>query len=78
MFQEYPDVMSVQQTAKALGIGKNQAYALINSNTIKHLKIGRNIKVPKLFLLDYVRENEYNGLNNGGFNLLSGKEIIAL
>ena len=78
LFQGYPDVMSVQQITEALGIGKNQAYALINSNAIKHVKIGRKNLIPKPYLIDFLQENKYNCNRSSGFQLLSGKEIIAL
>ena len=39
MFEEYPDILSVSDVEKALGIGRNKAYYLINHNYIKHIKI---------------------------------------
>ena len=71
LFQAYPDVLTVEEVQTALRIGKNQAYALIHNNTIKHVKIGRNIKVPKVYLIDFLLGNEYNTACSGGFNLLS-------
>ena len=60
MFNEYPDIMSVEQLAKALGIGRNSAYALVRSRTIGSKRVGRKIIVPKACGIDYVRSARYN------------------
>ena len=54
MFAEFPEIMSVLDVAKALGIGKNAAYALIPDGSIGAKFIGRKIIVPKICLIDYV------------------------
>ncbi len=59
MFNDYPDVMSVEQLAKALGIGKNSAYELIRSREIGSKRIGRKILVPKSCVIDYVQSARY-------------------
>jgi len=60
MFNEYPDIMTVEQLAKALNIGKNSAYALVNSRTIGSKRIGRKIIVPKSCVIDYVQSARYS------------------
>lgn len=40
MFNEYPDVMSVKQTAEALGISDKSVYALLKSGIIGYKKMG--------------------------------------
>lgn len=60
MFAEYPDVMSVADIRKALGIGRTKAYELVNSGEIKSIKIGSAIRVPKPLLLDYINRKSYN------------------
>ena len=47
MFKEYPDIMTIPQVAEALKIGRKAAYALVNGNLLGHIRIGRNIKVPR-------------------------------
>jgi excisionase family DNA binding protein len=44
---------------KALSIGRSTAYHLINSGAIKHWKIGKAIKIPKPYLLDYIADSCY-------------------
>lgn len=65
MFMNYPDMMNVSQLQEALGIGRNMAYDLIRHNKIKSLKIGKNIRIPKAFLIDYVLQHCYNCNSNG-------------
>lgn len=63
MFKEYPDIMSVEQLAKALGIGKNSAYALIRSRAIGCKRVGRKIIIPKSCVIDYVQSARYTVSN---------------
>lgn len=60
LFATYPDILSVKQLQSALQIGRNKAYALIKNNTVKHFKVGNDIKIPKQFLIDYVVGACYN------------------
>jgi len=61
MFIEYPDVLTISEMQKALNIGKTTAYKLITEKKIKHFKIGKIIKIPKLSLIDYVSQECYSG-----------------
>lgn len=47
-----------------LEIGRNSAYKLINNGSIKSLRIGRNIRIPKIYLLDYLTTESYNKDSN--------------
>ena len=57
--KDYPDVLTVQQVAEILGIGKNTAYQLINDHVIGCRRIGRSIRVPKSCLIDYLNSARY-------------------
>ena len=59
IFSEYPDVLTINDMQKALGIGRSMAYRLIHGGYIKHLRIGKSIKIPKRFLVDYVLSECY-------------------
>jgi len=76
MFTNFPDVLTVDDIQKALGIGRSMAYRLIQAGEIKHIRIGKSIKIPKLFLIDYVTEKCYNNAVAVGY-LLSSKEVIT-
>jgi excisionase family DNA binding protein len=64
--KDYPDVLTVMQMAEILGIGKNSAYALVQTGTIGHLKIGRKYLIPKRCVVDYLNASRYNRECNGG------------
>lgn len=57
MFDTYPDVVDVPTMAKMLKIGKNYAYELVNSGKIRCLKIGRKIRIPKIYIITFIKEN---------------------
>lgn len=48
MLENYPDVLKVEDIAEILRVGRNTSYNLINSQAIKSIKIGRNIRIPKI------------------------------
>lgn len=59
MLKEYPDVMNVSQLAAALHIGKNSAYALLQSKVIGCRRIGRKYLIPKSCVIDYLQSARY-------------------
>ncbi len=54
IFQEYPDVVSVEQLCKMLRIGRNTAYHLLKSGTIQAIRIGRQYRIPKKQVIHYM------------------------
>jgi excisionase family DNA binding protein len=57
LFRQYPDVVMVEQLCRMLHIGKNTAYTLIKSNRIRHVRIGKLIKIPKRSVVDFVLQS---------------------
>ena len=55
MLKRYPDVLDVKQVCEILGVSTKTGYALIQDNKIEHLKVGRAYRIPKPFLLSYLR-----------------------
>ena len=55
VLKEYPDILSPEETAKALGVSTKTVYRLLRNNTINHIKMGRTYKVPKAHILLYLR-----------------------
>ena len=53
-FESYPDVFSVMDFAKFLGIGKQTAYAEVHSGAIRHFKLGNKILIPKICVQEYL------------------------
>lgn len=59
MFKEYPDVMTPQQVAEALGVNVKSVYALIRDQLLGCKRIGRKYLIPKMCLQQYVRSAQY-------------------
>lgn len=57
-YPEYPDVISVKQMSHILGISKVKAYELINTGQIPAKKIGRQHRIMKQAVFNYL-ENIY-------------------
>lgn len=57
MFKEYPDVVKVNDLMDMLHIGRNKAYELLNTNTIKSIRIGNRHLIPKFRIIDFIKNN---------------------
>lgn len=55
MFENYDDVVNVQELCEMLKIGKNNAYKLLNSGQIKAITIGKVYKIPKKSVVDFLQ-----------------------
>ncbi len=56
MLNDYKDIMTVFDTAEALGIGKNRVYELLEARELKGFRIGRIWKIPRLSVETYILE----------------------
>lgn len=54
MFEQYQDLMTLEELCEALSIGKNQAYQIVSSGELSCMRTGRAWKIPKVALIDYV------------------------
>ena len=54
-FDTMPLVLSVEDIADTLAIGRNKAYALVNTGTIKALKIGQHYRIPREEFVNFVK-----------------------
>jgi len=61
MFPDYPDIVTVAQLQKMLGVSRHLAYNLINDGYIPGIKIGNAFKVPKVNVINYVLSEENGG-----------------
>lgn len=55
MLENYKDVLSVQDLYDILPVGRNNIYKLLNSNTIKNIRVGNKIIIPKQYLVDFLQ-----------------------
>lgn len=55
MLNKYKDILSVKDLCEILDIGKNTAYRLLKNGDIKSIRIGNKYKIPKRYLLEYLK-----------------------
>ena len=56
MFEGYDDILTIEEGAEALRIGSSQAYRIVRSNQLKAYKEGRDWKIPKTALIQYIQK----------------------
>ena len=54
-FEKMPLVLSVEDIADTLAIGRNKAYTLVNSGMIKALKIGNHYRIPRDAFIEFLK-----------------------
>ena len=54
MFEAYPDILTAEQLQEILHVGKSTTYRLLRTGEIRSFKVGRQFRVPKEYLLDYL------------------------
>lgn len=55
MFNDYRDILSVEDISEILNIGLSSAYKLVRDKKIKSIKIGRSYKIPKIYLIEFIK-----------------------
>jgi excisionase family DNA binding protein len=55
VFKDYPDVLNVVQVSDALGVSSKVVYRLLREGSIDSLKIGREFRIPKVYLMKYIK-----------------------
>lgn len=58
ILRDYPDVLNVYQMCEALGgISTKTGYKLIKEKKIDSIKVGREYKIAKINLIDFIMNN---------------------
>jgi excisionase family DNA binding protein len=55
ILRDYPDILDVGQVSAILGVSSKTVYRLLNEGSLASLKVGRAFKIPKLYLLQYIK-----------------------
>ena len=64
MFENYPDVVEVDDLRKMLGgISKKLAYRLLSDQEIRSVRVGRTYKSPKICVIEYLMGEEMCHIN---------------
>lgn len=54
MFTNYPDILTPNQLKDLLNIGKNRVYKMLQTGEIESIKIGKQYRIPKRCIKDYI------------------------
>lgn len=63
--ESFPDVVSVKQVQKILGIGRVSVYNLIESGKISAFRLGSTYKIPKKAVAQFLENNQVGEGNDG-------------
>jgi excisionase family DNA binding protein len=53
---DLPPILTVEQTAKVLGISRGLAFTAVRNGEIPHVRIGRRIIVPRDALREFLQQ----------------------
>ncbi len=56
MFELYDDILTITDVAEILKIGTTQAYKIVRSGELKGFKEGKDWKIPKSSLANYIKQ----------------------
>lgn len=57
-FMGIPDVLKIADIQKVLQIGRSTAYQLVKTGKLKNIRIGRSIRIPKRYLMEFIEESQ--------------------
>lgn len=57
VLRESPDVLTVEQMSRILGISVKTGYQLLKDNKIISMKVGRSYRIAKVHLLSFLKIN---------------------
>ena len=55
MLKSCSELLTIREVQDLLRIGRTKAYHLVSSNQIRALQIGKQKRIPKAEVLDYIR-----------------------
>ena len=53
-FDDLPLTLRVEDLMPILGVGRNTAYELVSSGQIRSIRIGKQLRIPKQALIEYL------------------------
>lgn len=62
MFEQYPDILTVEEVCEALRMGYNAVYELLNTGKLNAYKNGRVWRIPRESLREFVCRNTNTSL----------------
>lgn len=75
-FNDFPDIMTVRDLKKLLGIGINKAYELTKYKGFPAIHIGRKIIIPKKQLIQWIENQTIIQINEHQSSLEKKYKIL--
>lgn len=57
MFENYDDILNVEEACEALKIGYNAMYEILNTGKLRGYRNGCVWRIPKTALVEYIQSN---------------------
>ena len=57
-YDELPLTLRVEDLISILDIGRNTAYELVRCKKIRSIRIGKQLRIPKQALIDYLSDDD--------------------
>lgn len=77
MLDQFPDILTVKDMQNILSVGRSKAYEILHSGDIRYIVIGRQIRIPKNNLLDYLQRQCYNSFLKSGIDSTGGNAYVG-
>ena len=77
MLEQFPDILTVKDLQDILSIGRSKAYSILHSGELQYVTIGRQIRIPKKYLLDYLQKLSYNTDLKSGMDSSEGHADVS-
>ena len=77
MLEQFPDILTVKDLQKILSVGRSKAYTILHSGELQYITIGRQIRIPKKYLLDYLQKMSYNSDVKSGTDSTEGCAYVS-
>ena len=55
---DLPVILRVEELMPILGIGRNIAYELVRSGRLRSIRVGRQVRIPKNALIEFLEGRE--------------------
>lgn len=54
MFEDYGEILTIDELMDYLQIGRNTAYRLVNSGKIKSIRVGKKHRIPREEIAEFI------------------------
>lgn len=56
MLEQYEDIMSVEDLCEVFKVGRGRIYELLQTKQIQGFRLGKNWKIPKIAVADFIKK----------------------